>query len=118
MFAQRLKSLRSTCGISQKELAARLFVSQQTVAKWETERATPNPDMLNKLADILDTSADYLLGRTDEKKPTSEEIGFDDFTYAMQNESGNLSEEDKQLLLSMAPRMAKDAADRERETKG
>lgn len=35
-------------------------------------------------------------------EPETREIGFDDFTYAMQNETKDLTNEDKELLLSMA----------------
>ena len=63
MFGQRLKALRAAHRISQKDLAAQLFVSPQAVGKWEREEATPNPETLAKLSEIFDVSADYLLGR-------------------------------------------------------
>lgn len=63
MFSRRLKELRASAGLSQKALAAKLFVSQQAVARWETDKATPNPETLAKLSEIFDVSADYLLGR-------------------------------------------------------
>lgn len=62
-FCERLKSARNKCGISQKKLAEKLFVSQQTIAKWETDKATPNPEAITKIADLLNVSLDYLLGR-------------------------------------------------------
>lgn len=63
MFSRRLKELRASAGLSQKALASKLFVSQQAVARWETDKATPNPETLAKLSEIFDVSADYLLGR-------------------------------------------------------
>lgn len=68
MLAQRLKELRAENKMSQKELAARLFVSQQAVGKWETGKATPNPETISKISEIFGVSTDYVLGR-DEKKP-------------------------------------------------
>ena len=62
MFKDRLKECRKKVGLSQAALAERLFVSQQAVAKWETDRATPNPEMLAKLAKELNVSVDYLTG--------------------------------------------------------
>ena len=53
-FENRLKELRNKKGLSQKALAELLFVSQQTVAKWETAKSTPNPETLAKLGDIFD----------------------------------------------------------------
>lgn len=64
---------------------------------------------LMKIAEYFNVSVDYLLtGEEKEKTPTPEgerEITFDDFTFAMQNESKNLTEADKQILLSMAKQL-------------
>ena len=65
LFAQRLKELRTKEAISQKALADKIGFSQQSIAKWEMDTATPSPDIISKLADIFDVSTDYLLGRTD-----------------------------------------------------
>ena len=65
MFADRLKSLRKAEGLTQAELAARFRVSQQAVAKWEGGGASPEPDIVAKLAAFFRVSADYLLGGED-----------------------------------------------------
>lgn len=72
MFAERLKSLRSAKKMTQKDLGALLHVSHQAVGKYERGEALPSPEILSKLAEIFDTSTDYLLGRADEikKEPT------------------------------------------------
>lgn len=108
-FCNRLKSARANKGISQKKLAECLFVSQQTVAKWETDKATPNPETITKISNVLDVSTDYLLGVSDERNSSldSDDIGYDDFTYAMHNESKELTDEDKEMLLDMARMLKK-----------
>lgn len=67
-FVERLKELRKQKNISQAELAPILGLSQQAIAKWETEKSSPDPEMLSKLADFFDVTSDYLLGRTDNPK--------------------------------------------------
>ena len=66
-------------------------------------------DRLAKIASYLDVTTDYLLtGEETKKAPTQEgerEITLDDFTFAMQNESKDLTEADKQILLSMAKQL-------------
>ena len=62
MFPDRLKSLRRAEGLTQAELAARFQVTQQAVAKWERGSASPEPDIVAKLAAFFRVSADYLLG--------------------------------------------------------
>ncbi|MEE0649565.1 helix-turn-helix domain-containing protein, partial [[Clostridium] scindens] len=61
-----------------------------------------------KFADILGITLDEVYGEETKKAPTQEderEITFDDFTFAMQNESKDLTEADKQILLSMAKQL-------------
>ncbi|HIX12060.1 MAG TPA: XRE family transcriptional regulator [Candidatus Anaerofilum faecale] len=62
MFKQRLKEMRTRRGFTQVGLSRMLGISQQAVGKWETGRCTPDPQTLARLASILDTTVDYLLG--------------------------------------------------------
>lgn len=62
MFADRLKEARKAKKYSQAEISRMLGVTQQAVGKWETGRSTPDPQTVAKLAEILDTTADVLLG--------------------------------------------------------
>lgn len=101
----RIKELRNSKGVSQQKLAEALGVSRSTVAMWETGNSEPDSEMLITIANYFDVSVDYLLGKTEQKNPAAKndnEIGFDDFTYAMYNESKELSDEKKQQLLEMA----------------
>ena len=62
MFAERLKLARKAKKYSQAEVSRLLGVTQQAVGKWETGRSTPDPQTVARLAEILDTTADVLLG--------------------------------------------------------
>ena len=62
MFNIRLKSSRINKRLSQKEVGDVIHVSQQAYAKWENDKATPNPDTISKLATLYDVPTDYLLG--------------------------------------------------------
>ena len=53
LFSDRLKELRNVHNVSQKKLADALFVSQQSIAKWELDKSSPNPDMIVKIADFF-----------------------------------------------------------------
>lgn len=68
MFATRLKKLRFEKDITQAEFAKVIGVAQQTVGSWEKGNSAPNYDMLNKIADYFNVSADYLLGRKSANK--------------------------------------------------
>lgn len=61
MLKEILKAERAKKGISQKELAKHIGVSQQTIGSWETGRTEPSQEMLKALASFFDISIDYLL---------------------------------------------------------
>lgn len=48
MFSTQLKKYRKNNGYTQKQLAEAVGVTQQAVAKWETDKASPDPEMLQK----------------------------------------------------------------------
>ena len=62
MFADRLREARKAKRYSQTEVSRMLGVTQQAVGQWETGRSTPDPQTVARLAEILDTTADALLG--------------------------------------------------------
>lgn len=59
----RLKELRRQHGMSQEELGAMLGVQKAAVCKYEVGRVQLPHDILVKLCDYFDVTADYLLGR-------------------------------------------------------
>lgn len=73
IFSDRLRQLRKQHKLSQDALAKQLFVSQQSIAKWEKGKITPNPETLSKIADIFGVSTDFLIGRINQEEPTPEE---------------------------------------------
>ncbi len=62
----RLKELRVEKGFTQKEIAAKLNLTQQTYSDYETGRTDPDMETLVLMGDILEVSIDYLLNRSDE----------------------------------------------------
>lgn len=60
-FGAFVAMLRKEKGITQKELAERLFISDKAVSKWETAVSVPNIDLLIPLADILGITVTELL---------------------------------------------------------
>lgn len=70
MFGKRVKQARIQLGMTQAELAKKMFVSHQAVGKWERGEAMPNPETALQLAGILGTSISELLGEV--PQPSSE----------------------------------------------
>ena len=62
IFSIRLKELRISKGFTQSELGKKVGVSQNTFTNWENGSREPNFKTLRKLANVLETTIDYLLG--------------------------------------------------------
>lgn len=61
---KNLKVLREAAGMSQKQLAEAIGVSQQSINKYENHNIEPDIGTLIRIADCFDTSVDYLIGHT------------------------------------------------------
>lgn len=62
----KLKELRTEKNFTQSKIAEMLNISQQTYSDYEKGRTNPDIVTLISIADILDTTVDYLLGREDD----------------------------------------------------
>lgn len=64
-YTYRLKELREYHGLTQKELAEKLDISQQHYSMYETGKRVLNAEQIITLCKTLNVSANYLLGLTD-----------------------------------------------------
>ena len=72
MELERIKDLREENFWTQKYVASKLNISQRAYSYYESgERSLPI-DVLCNLAELYDVSTDYLLGRTNVRKPNNE----------------------------------------------
>lgn len=60
-LGERLRALRGDNGITQAELAEKIFVSESYIALIELNRRNPSTEILGKLSDYFGVSTDYLL---------------------------------------------------------
>ena len=67
-FSQRITAIRKEMKYSQEKFGELVGMSQRSVAAWESGDRFPSYAVLSDLADRLDVSVDYLLGRTEDKK--------------------------------------------------
>ena len=68
IFAERLKQVRLAKGLKGPQLAEKISVSKAAISQFESGKSRPCLDVLARLADALDVSVDFLLGRTDNPK--------------------------------------------------
>jgi transcriptional regulator with XRE-family HTH domain len=99
-FQDRLRFAREARKLTQAELAEKSGLQPSAVSHFETGGRSPSFDNLKRLADALDVSTDYLLGRVDEIKasgPVSQQI----FRHM-----GSMSTSDQESLAMMAKMLA------------
>lgn len=68
IFPERLRTAREYRGLTQGQLAERANLQPSAISHFETGARKPSFDNLRLLADTLDVTTDYLLGRVDEFK--------------------------------------------------
>ena len=57
----RIRKLRAAAGMSQDDLAARVYVSRQTISSWENDKTYPDVQSLLLLSEIFDATVDSLI---------------------------------------------------------
>lgn len=62
VFRQQLVKLRRRQNLSQEQLAHELFVSRQSISKWEQGETSPDLDTVVKLANLLQVDLNELVG--------------------------------------------------------
>ncbi len=60
-LSERLKKYRLENNLSQTDLGNKLFVTKQTISKWETEKGYPDKTMYLAISDLLEVSVDELM---------------------------------------------------------
>ena len=87
-FNEKLQELRKQKGLTQEELAERLYVSRTAISKWESGRGYPNIESLKAIAKFFSVTIDELLS-SDEALMLAEEdekrksMHFRDLVYGL-----------------------------------
>lgn len=97
LFARRLMDAREARGLSQTELARRAGLQPAAIGHFEKERRKPSFANIRALANALNVTSDYLLGRTD---------GLASSTTAFRDED-KLSQADREHIQMMIDLMNK-----------
>lgn len=108
-FIERLKSLRASRHLSQRELADKAGLPRSTISMLESGAREPNTAHLEALADFFNVDIDYLLGRSEKTTILDPEQYFAQQLYydygVMLRQFGELSEKDKQYIADLVKRL-------------
>lgn len=103
IFRERLKKARNLRGWSQEDLGAKAEMPPTSIAHFENGPRKPSFESLRRLADALELTTDYLLGRVDD--PHLAQAG-DPLFRDIGNLSGNDRDIAKDFLKMLAERNA------------
>ena len=65
---ERIAACRKRKGLSQEELAERLYVTRQAISKWENGTSVPSIDTLCEISQMFEISFEEILGLFDKEK--------------------------------------------------
>lgn len=104
-IGSRILNLRADKDIKQSDLANQIGITKSMLSKYENDINIPKADILSKIVDVLDTTTDYLLCRTNNSAPLSKnnQIKFlDDYHFKIYNIADELNLANKIRLLERA----------------
>lgn len=70
----RIRDLREDMDLRQVDVASATGIDQKTLSNYETGKTNPDSYAIIKLADFFNVSADYLIGRDNEKDKKIKEL--------------------------------------------
>jgi len=105
----RIKFLREEIGMTQQELADKISGAKSSIAMYENEDRKPSLEVLVKLSEIFDCSIDYILGKSDIRKPENISIDNDKLKIGLSTKDyENITEEQKKQIEEFAKYVLKD----------
>jgi transcriptional regulator with XRE-family HTH domain len=107
VFPERLRTAREHRGLNQSDLAKRSGLQVSAISHFETGTRKPSFDNLRRLADALDITTDYLVGRV---KDFTDLAGAD----KLHRHYHHLSSDDRDVAEKMMELLARKAAERAR----
>lgn len=105
-FSLRVKGLRERDGYTQLSLAKTLHVSQSTIGGWETQAREPTLKGISDLCSVFNTSADYLLGLTNNSRASDSVSSSDSSLLSQLCAAYNLNDTARAMIetiISMPP---------------
>ena len=97
-FSEAFRRFRKDRGLTQKDVAMAIGIREAVYQRYEQEKAVPSVNVLIKIANAFNVSADYLLGRTDSPNSAAKPVVVDSSVIEEIRRSA-IAEIDRQLAL-------------------
>ena len=110
MFGKRLKKLREEKELTQEQLGKLVNLSQQTIGHYEVNRAKPDLETIQRLAEVFNVTTDYLLGHNTPEQKIKNALSGDPELSEFWNELSQ--REDLKILFKQTRDMSPEAIKR------
>lgn len=101
IFKERFAALLKARGLSQKELAQKTSLTEGAVSHYLKGDREPKGAILLNIANALETSTDYLSGRTNEVKPAGADSEIEKAFQLVARNAQNMTAEDRERFLKI-----------------
>ena len=103
-YLNRLKQLRTERRLSIQQLGEKVGIDYSTISRLESEKRLFTLDHLTRLSQFFDCSFDYILGKSDERKPNQQKAAsnnqeLDSLQIALLAHTKDLSEQEQQQVI-------------------
>lgn len=98
-FGDNLKAARVQKGVSQRQFADMMGIHSTHISRYERNQTIPSVDVVKKLADLLEVSADILIYGSEDEKVKSKIT--DDELLTMFTKAQSLNDEDRNSIKAM-----------------
>ena len=105
-LGNRIQNLRKQIGLTQSQLADKINISHTQMARYEIKGVQPPADVLEKLADVFDTSIDYLV-RGDKSEKVESTLKDAELIKEFKKLDG-LPEDEKKSILKVVSSLVRD----------
>lgn len=89
---ERIKQLRKDLGLTQQQLADKVSVTYIQIGRYETAKSNASADVLQKIAEALNTTTDFLMSGGNAQQLTDKEL------LKQFKEVEQMNDEDKHLI--------------------
>lgn len=103
-FGKKLKILREQQGLYQKDIALEFGVAPNTVSQWESGISEPNIEQITRLAELLNTDTNNLLGNESKQSELERKL----IQAGLKDKINNLSDKQYDALVTLIDNLIAD----------
>lgn len=96
-LGERISFLIKERGLTQKELAKRINITEGAISKYLNDERTPRVDIITNIANVLNVTTDFLLMNTD----NVQKLDYLNLKFVLARGKESLTEEEKKELMKI-----------------